>query len=126
MFVFLGPFFVGNGHALTCKLTPAHFSDTGDDISNRLIGVLGDELGAVVVCARRPGVYHLLHVSEQEVGCQGEIGLTAVGIVVDRVVLYRPVARSIGVEVLAPEQKLYGVPSGGDIFFTTFFVERNQ
>ena len=67
-----------------------------------------------------------MQVSEQEVGCHCEVGLTAVGIVVDRVVLYRPVARSIGVEVLAPEQKLYGVSSGGDIFFTTFFVERNQ
>ena len=61
VFVLLRTFLEGDGHPLACELTPAQLANPGDYFLNGVVGVRGDERGAIVVAtSRRPGVDHLL------------------------------------------------------------------
>ena len=123
MLVFLGAGLVGDGHALAGEFAAGEFADAGDDVDEGVVGVHGEEGGAVVAAAGSPGVDHVAEVVEQEFGDGGEVGGAAVGVGVDRVVLDGAGTGAVFVEVLAPEQEFDGVPAGGDVGFAALFVE---
>ena len=61
MLVFLRPFFVGNGHALTGQFSPAELADPRNDVGEGGVGVHRQELSLVVAgIPGGPGIDHLL------------------------------------------------------------------
>ena len=95
-------------------------------LGQRLVGVAGDELGAVVVGVGRPRLDETLEVADEEVAHHGEVLRPPVGVVGGRVVGDRAFARGVGGEVLAPEQELDGVPTRRDVGFAALLVERGH
>ena len=126
MFVLLRTLLVGHVHPLAGQLAARQLADAGDDHRQRLDGIAGDELGAVVVGVGSPRLDEAGEVLEEQVAGDGEIGAAAVGVVGGRVVGDRSFARTVGGQVLAPEEELDGVPAGGDVGLAALLVERRE
>ena len=126
MLVLLRALLVGDVHPLAGELAAGQFTDAGDDVDERVVGLLGDELGPVVVGIRGPRLDEAGQVLEQEVARHGEIGEPAIGVGGLGVVGDRPGAGPVGGEVLAPQQELDRVPPRRDVGLAALFVERRD